>query len=68
MDWTLEDNLVGSLFFCTTVIGRRRDCTVTKDSLRRHYKGVGQLHITTLHSGASSPGLLNWMCKLQCVN
>ena len=23
MDWTLEDNMVDSLFFCTTLIGRR---------------------------------------------
>jgi len=24
MDWTLEDNMVDSLFFCTTLTGRRR--------------------------------------------
>jgi len=27
MDWTLEDNMVDGLFFCTTLTGRRRGHT-----------------------------------------
>jgi len=27
MDWALEDNLVGGLFFCATLTGRRGDHT-----------------------------------------
>jgi len=42
MDWTLEDNMVDSLFFCATLTGRRGDHnTFVQAGAEKSDTGVG---------------------------
>jgi len=41
VDWTLEDNMVDALFFCTTLTGRRGSYTPFVQAGVRHQCGGG---------------------------